>query len=123
MPVRSWTRRAALLPLVVVCLLGIARAGFAATQLDPSTQSAESRTAVQGGARIEQSRQWLKAIEHYESALKQWPDNESLQYGLRRSKIHFAVERRYADNSFDVALLHKSRREALLLFDDVLDQV
>ncbi|MEX2286583.1 MAG: S41 family peptidase [Planctomycetaceae bacterium] len=123
MPVRKWIQRAGLLQFVVICLLGIAAIASAGAQIDPATQLAETRTAIQGGARIEQSRQWLKAIEHYEEALKQWPDNEQLQYGLRRSKIHFAVERRYADSSFEEALLHKSRRDALLLFDDVLDQV
>ena len=37
-----------------------------------------------------------KYIEHYETALKRWPESKDLQYGLRRSKIHFAIERRYA---------------------------
>ena len=72
---------------------------------------------------MEQSRDWLRAIEHYEHALKSWPDNEQLQYGLRRSKVHFAIERRYADNSFERTLLGKSRSECLDVLDDVLSQV
>ena len=122
MPVRKWFRCASLLPFVLTCLLGALSAAVAAPESAP-VQTTEWRSAVQGGAEFEQSRQWAKAIEHYEDALEQWPDNEQLVYGLRRSKIHFAVERRYSDGSFEQALLKKSRGDALALFDDVLEQI
>src|SRR6185369_12530211 len=46
-----------------------------------------------------------------------------LEYGLRRSKIHFAVERRYSDKSFRSSLLSMPRQEALGLFDEVLSNI
>ena len=81
------------------------------------------RQAIQAGEKLEHSRQWLNAIDHYESVVKQWPGSSELKYGLRRAKFQFAVERRYSDKSFDVSLLAKSRSQALDLFDDVLKQV
>lgn len=79
--------------------------------------------AVREGARLEAGRQWLDAVDHYEAAFERWPDNNKLKYGLRRSKIHFGVSRRYEDASFETDLLGKSKRDALLLFDDVFRQV
>jgi carboxyl-terminal processing protease len=69
------------------------------------------------------SRKWLDAIVHYEKAVKNHPENKDLEYGLRRSKIHFAIERRYSDNSFRKSLLPLSRQEALGLFDEVLSNI
>jgi len=82
-----------------------------------------SRKALRTGIGLERSHQWLKAVRHYEKALKQWPDNEEIRYGLRRSKIHFSIARRYLDRSFKTSLLTKSKTEALDLFDEVLAQV
>ena len=86
-------------------------------------RAADNRTAVRTGAQLERSRKWLDAIEHYEQALKDWPEDKELQYGLRRSKIHFGLERRYADASFDAQLLRLPEPEALSRFDEILREV
>jgi carboxyl-terminal processing protease len=83
----------------------------------------DMRAAVAGGGRLERSRQWLGAIEHYRKSLKLWPDNKQLQHGLRRSKIHFGIDRRYVDDSFEHSLLGKSQGDALLLFDETISRV
>ncbi|MCH7688120.1 MAG: tetratricopeptide repeat protein [Planctomycetes bacterium] len=75
------------------------------------------------GIDLERAGQWYEAIEHYEKALKQQPDNKDLQYGLRRSKIHFSIERRYSDASFETSMLRMPRNKALSLFDEVLQQI
>lgn len=79
--------------------------------------------AINSGVELERSRQWLDAIEHYETNLKQYPKNQELEYGLRRAKIHFGVERRYADNSFRKSLLSLSRRDAMTLFDEIIQKI
>ncbi len=80
----------------------------------------DQRHSIQTGAELEHSRHWLEAIEHYEDAVKLWPESKNLVYGLRRSKIHFGIKRRYTDKSFQNQLLKMSRRDALDLFDEVL---
>jgi carboxyl-terminal processing protease len=79
--------------------------------------------AVSSGVAFELSKKWVDAIVHYEKAIKLWPESKELEYGLRRSKIQFSVERRYSDNTFHKALLSLPRQEALALFADVLDKI
>eukprot|EP00913_Durusdinium_trenchii_P011134 g10456.t1 len=86
-------------------------------------QSSEGRAAVRTGIELERARNWIKAIEFYEKASKNWPDSRDIKYGLRRSKINFSIARRYADRSFERKLLTKTKSEALDLFDAILLQV
>ena len=81
------------------------------------------QTTISNGMQKEQSRQWLEAIEFYEDALKAHPEVKQLQLGLRRSKVHFAIERRYADGSFENRLLAATQYELLDMFDMVLQRV
>jgi carboxyl-terminal processing protease len=83
----------------------------------------DERTAVRRGVDYERDRRWLDAIEYYEQALETWPANEQLKYGLRRSKVHFSVDRRYSDKSFLDQMLPQSRSTALVYLDDVLTKV
>jgi carboxyl-terminal processing protease len=85
--------------------------------------AAELSAAVEAGTQHERARHWIDAIEVYEKALKHWPENNDLKYGLRRSKIHFGVERRYDDASFDRRMLAMRPETALDLFDEVLEHV
>jgi carboxyl-terminal processing protease len=87
-----------------------------------STEESPS-TVIQEGLDLRNSRRWVEAIELYEKSLKSWPENEQLKQGLRQSKIHFSIERRYADKSFVNAMLPMSRVEAMVYLDDVLEKV
>ncbi len=111
--------------LLLVCLGLATILGFQPGYADSagSATVAGVRELAQNGAELERSHKWLEAIEHYEHALKAWPDNKELEYGLRRSKIHFSVERRYTDQSFLKSLKSLPRTEALALFDEVLGKV
>ena len=75
---------------------------------------------VRNGEDLERSRQWADAIQHYEHALKQFPNDDDLKLGLRRAKIHFGVNRRYADSSFQSDLLAKSPYQLSVLTDELL---
>jgi len=110
--------------LAAGCLLPAVVRGNAAAE--SSTDKAVTRSVqadVRIGVELERSRQWLKAVRHYEKALKKWPKSDEIRYGLRRSRIHFSIARRYLDRSFETRLLRKSKRESLDFFDDVLRQV
>jgi carboxyl-terminal processing protease len=122
MLMRPFTRCVVLLWFVLVSVGTPADAVFAQTAVQ-SAQHDDFRQAVQGGVDLERSRQWHQAIEHYESALKNWPDNNELRYGLRRSRIHLGIERRYTDTSFVGSLSGVSRPAGMKLFDEVLRKV
>jgi len=100
--------------------------GFAARAETPQSTTIvaeDERTAVRRGADFERDRRWLDAIEFYEKSLESWPENEQLKYGLRRSKVHFSVDRRYADRSFTDQLLPQPRSQALSVLDDLLNKI
>lgn len=75
------------------------------------------------GEAYEQTRQWVNAIRMYESSLETFPTNETLKYALRRTRVHFAIDRRYSDVSFEDQMLRQTRSESLDLMEDVLTRV
>ena len=82
-----------------------------------------SRSALSIGEELERSGQWLDAVRHYERALERWPDDDDLNYGRRRARVHFRVERRYSDHSFKNSLLGFSQDHALDLFDETASRI
>lgn len=123
MSVRDKVRRLIGLTVLLTCLFGPISIAFGQLTNESIALDSLGRSALQTGVRLERSGQWLEAIEHYEKSLESWSESSKLKYGLRRSKIHFGIARRYSDSSFERTLVTKSRRDALTLFDDVLGQV
>ncbi|MCA9039569.1 MAG: PDZ domain-containing protein, partial [Planctomycetaceae bacterium] len=78
---------------------------------------------LQDGKTHEQSGRWIEAIDLYEHALKKWPEDSDLKYHLRISKIHYGIERRYEDDSFEGDLLKQSRSQSLTLYESVFSRV
>jgi len=109
----------AVIGLAVAFALTPGFAGFSAGDQAPGSMS----QAVNTGVEFELSKKWVDAILHYEKAIKTWPESKELEYGLRRSKIQFSVERRYSDNTFHKSLMSLSRNETLTLFDDVFNRI
>ena len=79
--------------------------------------------ALNQGESLEANRQWRDAIRLYEAALEKFPADDGLTYALRRTRVHFGVERRYADGSFEKQMLSMSRSESLDLLEDVLGRI
>lgn len=93
---RAWRlglfRQRIWLALCLTCVLCVAWSeALAAPKLKANVTDA--RQALQAGEDFERNRRWIDAIEHYEASIKKWPDDRDLSYGLRRSKIHFGIER------------------------------
>ncbi len=108
-------------------MLGFANAPYvvADVRVEKTRASAvdDEQSAIQEGIELRNTRRWAEAIEFYEKSLKSWPESNDLKQGLRQSKVHFSIERRYADKSFLNGMLPLSRTEALVYLDDVLDKV
>jgi len=108
--------------LAVTCVTAVGfRPGYASPA--DSETPVDLRQAVHSGVELERSHNWLDAIEHYEKSVKSFPDSRELEYGLRRAKIHFGIERRYSDTSFLKTMLVMSPREAMSLFEEVSTKV
>ena len=124
MPMSTWTcksRSILFLALTVLLVLPAATAkDVASVDLSSYTDAEQAKLA---GEQLENSRQWVEAITLYEASLEQWQNDEGLKYALRRTRIHFGVDRRYSDRSFENQLLTKGRAEALDLYEDILSRV
>ena len=110
-----WTGRALLFGMLSVWLL--------ADSPIRADAPSDPQSAAFSGSELEQRSQWQEAIRHYKNALDQWPENESLKLGLRRSQFQFSVSRRYADATFVESLKPMTRESGLDLFDDVLTNI
>ncbi len=117
--------RVSLIALLVVSLTFVlpSRPAEAGRVTGVDQTPADPAAAVEIGLKNERLCRWLDAIDGYEHALKHFPDNAEIKYGLRRSKIQFAIERRYEDGSFESRLLQLPRESAFALFDKVLENV
>jgi carboxyl-terminal processing protease len=110
--------------LLGILLLGLSTWVCNATAAPPLPLDLDdSRSALAIGEELERSGQWLDAIQHYDQALDRWPENEDLKYGRRRARVHFRIERRYADASFQQSLVVMSRTQALDLFDETTTRI
>ncbi|QDT66553.1 S41 family peptidase [Calycomorphotria hydatis] len=115
--------QAAYLVIAFLCLGFLNGNSTPALAQNTVSQISDASSAIETGFELERSRQWIHAIEHYEDSLEEFPGNKKIEYGLRRSKIHFGIDRRYADASFDANLLTLDSAQAQELYDDVLGQI
>lgn len=100
--------------------------GFYSVSASPKSVEAPSgdiKLAISEGAELERSKKWLDAIEHYKTLQRKFPDNEQINYGLRRSKIHFAIDRRYSDKSFYENMVTMSETDCFGLYEEILSYV
>jgi carboxyl-terminal processing protease len=122
MRLRRCLRFVLLVGIVALAVALVLTPGLARSSASEHAAGSVSQ-AVNTGVDFELSKKWVDAILHYEKAVKTWPESKELEYGLRRSKIQFSVERRYSDNTFHKSLMSISRNEALSLFDDVFSRI
>ena len=124
MPMSPWICK--IRSLLLLALAAMLVSSGAAAKDDSSvdlSRYANAEEAKLAGEQLENSRQWVEAITLYEASLAEWQNDEGLKYALRRTRIHFGVDRRYSDRSFENQLLNKGRAEALDLYEDILSRV
>jgi carboxyl-terminal processing protease len=113
--------------LIAVCLGLVLAAAAVEGRAFASPKSGDAPAslpvAIETAVERERARQWIDAIDIYEKSVKKWPESAELKYGLRRSRIHFGIERRYDDGSFESRLSRLSRSSSLDLFDEVLEHI
>lgn len=118
----------------VNCLCGLAVAAAVVFSISPESRVladsfvdvsafSTARDALGRGESLEASREWVQAIRFYEAALEKFEEDPDLKYALRRTRVHFGIDRRYSDNSFEKRMLLQGRSEALDLMEDVMTRV
>lgn len=101
----------------------------AISTVDPATSAPVALPAtslgsvLNEGARLESLRRWGDALSHYEEALRQFPGDQNLERREDLAKLHWSLERRYADRSFIQSLAALSPDQARGLYLELLRKV
>jgi len=85
-----------------------------------TSPSPDANDLVRQGRQLEIERRWAEALSHYEAAVRQFPQDSTLQRRLELSRLHYDMGRRYADRSFCDALGAMSVEKALDSYGQVL---
>jgi carboxyl-terminal processing protease len=93
---------------------------FVAPDLPP--QSSVESVLVEG-TRLETLGRWGEALTHYEEALRKHPGSEIIERREDLAKLHFSLERRYADRSFAQSLQTLTPQQASGLYQELVRKI
>jgi carboxyl-terminal processing protease len=85
-----------------------------------STQDSPVQELLSAGIELEKQREWVAAIQHYESATRAVPDSSEIRRRLLISRLHYDVVRRGSDSELRKFVQSVSPDEALDLYSDVV---
>ncbi len=74
------------------------------------------------GKELETNSRWGDALTHYENALREHRDNETLRQRHDLAKLHYSLDRRYHDRSFLQSISALNRQQALSLYSELLQK-
>jgi carboxyl-terminal processing protease len=103
--------------IYAVCALFAAAAAQAPAPLDRTANLGE---VLRRGQQLETERRWGDALAHYEDAVRQFPEEPSLERRFELSRLHYDLARRYNDPTFCDCLTQLSGEQALDLYVDLL---
>jgi carboxyl-terminal processing protease len=111
-------KRAMYAGMAIFCLMTPVMAADALPALGTDIQ-----TTLERGQLLEQNRRWGEALQFYEQATKEHPQNTVFEEKLIVSRSHYDIVRRYGDASYTTSLTNMSERDALRVYGEVLDKV
>ena len=96
------------------------------TQASHATAQADSsipQSVISQGAKLEENGQWGEALSLYQSTLRDFPGNKSIQTRRSVARIHFDLGRRYSDTSFLKSIASTDGVTAMNVYAEVLLKV
>lgn len=107
--------------LAVLAVLLVAPAvAQQSTTISITTGTAEVGELLRRGRELEAERHWGDALTHYEDAMRLFPGESSLRRRFELTRLHYDLQRRYADGSFLGGVAKLPVDEALDLYGQVL---
>ncbi len=107
----------------------IVQPAVASPQVTPSVETANAdsatlpETIIRQGSLLESQGQWGEALTLYQQALKKHPSNENLKTRRAVARIHFDLDRRYADTSFIKTINNTDANTSMNVYAEVLLKV
>jgi carboxyl-terminal processing protease len=89
-----------------------------ATEALPAIQS-----LLDKGRSLELTGRWADALSCYEEALREYPQDRTLQARFDVARLHYSLEQRYDDRSFRNSLSTLRPQQALGLYSDLLTKI
>ena len=101
---------------------------YQAQSNQPSLTTAEADSAIPKsviaqGAELEENGQWGEALSLYQSTLRDFPGNKTIQIRRSVARIHFDLGRRYSDTSFLKSIASTDGVTAMNVYAEVLLKV
>jgi carboxyl-terminal processing protease len=98
------------------------------TAVEQVSTAAEATTAaisslLEKGRSFEITGRWADALSCYEEALREFPQDRSLQARFDVARLHYSLEQRYDDRSFRESLRTLRPQQALALYGDLLGKI
>jgi carboxyl-terminal processing protease len=103
-----------------VGVLSVLTAPATAQLADRAVETAAVTDVLRHGQQLETERRWGDALAAYEDALRQYPDERSLERRFEYARLHYDLTRRYNDSSFAENMQRLPTGEAFDLYSDVL---
>jgi carboxyl-terminal processing protease len=88
--------------------------------VEPAETPSVGNTVQQQGEIFESQKQWGEALALYQNALKANPDDRALQLKRAFARIHFDLDRRYADTSFIKTIQSTDANTSMNVYAEVL---
>ena len=102
---------------LVYAVFALFAVGLAQT---PRERTADVSELLRRGEQLESQRRWGDALAHYEEAIRQFPQEPSLERRFELSRLHYDLARRYGDATFCDCLKQLGLEQALDLYNDLL---
>jgi carboxyl-terminal processing protease len=81
------------------------------------------QSLLEKGRSLEITGRWADALSCYEEALREYPQDRTLQARFDVARLHYSLEQRYDDRSFRASLGTMRLQQALALYSDLLTKI
>jgi carboxyl-terminal processing protease len=81
------------------------------------------RNTLTKGRTLESNGLWAEALTYYEEALREYPQDRALQDRFDVARLHYSLEQRYDDRSFQDSVKTLRPQQALDLYGDLLAKI
>ena len=78
---------------------------------------------IEKGQSFEANGRWAEALSHYEEALREHPEEPVLTGHFDTARLHYSLEQRYDDRSFQDSVRTLNSRDSLDLYGDLLAKI
>jgi len=96
------------------------RASEPVTSVPEALPANALRAVFEAGRKLESADRWGEALSHYEEALREHRNNETLRQRHDLAKLYYSLDRRYHDRSFRKSIGALSSQQALSLYSELL---